>query len=95
MLDKITPGWLRPKVLGEYKANMIGWLAMARRPEFLANGMTREQLRELKRSLSMLNPHAVRDDYQKMLGRCRLLQGTLPTPRMMQYLVTPWKVLWK
>ena len=68
---------------------------MARRPEFPANVMTREQLRELKRSLSMLSPHAVRDNYQKKLERCRLLHGTLPTPRMMQELVTLWKVLWK
>jgi hypothetical protein len=57
---------------------------MARRPELPANVMTREQLSELKRSLSMLSPHTVRDNYQKMLDRCRLLQGTLPTPRMIQ-----------
>jgi hypothetical protein len=68
---------------------------MARRPEFPANVMTREQLRELKRSLSMLSPHTVRDNYRKMLEQCRLLQGTLPTPRMMQELVTLWKVLWR
>jgi len=66
---------------------------MARRPELPANVMTREQLRELKRSLSMLGPHTVLDNYRKMLERCRVLQGTLPTPRMMQELVTLWKVL--
>jgi hypothetical protein len=50
--------------------------------------MTREELNRLKRSLLILNPYAVRDNYQKMLERCRLREGTLPTPRMMQELVT-------
>jgi hypothetical protein len=56
--------------------------------------MTIEQLKQLKRSLSILSPFMVRDNYQKLLGRCRLREGTLPTPRMMQELVTLWKVLW-
>jgi hypothetical protein len=51
---------------------------MARRPEFPANVMTRDQLKELKRSLSMLSPHTVQDNYQKMLDRCRLRGGALP-----------------
>jgi hypothetical protein len=41
-----------------------------------------------------LSPHMVRDNYQKMLKKCRLREGELPTPRMMQELVTLWKVLW-
>ena len=67
---------------------------MARRPEFPAIVMTAEELKQLKRSLSMLSPYTVRDDYQKLLEKCRLREGALPTPRMMQELVTLWKVLW-
>jgi hypothetical protein len=55
---------------------------MAWRPEFPANVMTREQLKELKRSLSLLSPHTVRDNYQKLLERCRLRGELPPTPRV-------------
>jgi hypothetical protein len=67
---------------------------MARRPEFPASVMTAEELKQLKRSLAMLSPYMVRDNYQKLLEKCRLREGALPTPRMMQELVTLWKVLW-
>jgi hypothetical protein len=68
---------------------------MARRPDFPASVMTREELNRLKRPVSMLSPHTVRHNYRKLLERCRSLQDTLPTPRMMQELVTLWKVLWR
>jgi hypothetical protein len=68
---------------------------MARRPEFPASAMTREQLKDLKRSLSMLSPHTVRDNYQKLLEKCRLHEGAPPTPRVMQELVTLWRLLWR
>jgi hypothetical protein len=55
--------------------------------------MTRDELKQLKRSLSMLSPHTVRDNYQKMLEKCQLCEGALPTPRMMRELVTLWEVL--
>jgi hypothetical protein len=67
---------------------------MARHPEFPANVMTTEELKQLKRSLSMLSPYSVRDNYQKLLDKCRLREGAPPTPRMMQELVTLWRVLW-
>jgi len=67
---------------------------MARRPEFPAMVMTAEELKQLKRSLSMLSPHTVQDNYQKLLEKCRLREEALPTPRMMQELVTLWRVLW-
>lgn len=47
---------------------------MARRPEFAASVMTQEELKQLKWSLS-LSPYAVRDNYQKMLEKCRLRTG--------------------
>ncbi len=42
---------------------------MARRPEFPATDMTREELEKLKRSLSMLSPYMVRDNYEKLLAQ--------------------------
>jgi len=36
---------------------------MARRPEFPANVMTREELKQLQRSLSLPSPYAIRDKY--------------------------------
>lgn len=36
---------------------------MARRPETPATAMTREELKDLKRSLSLRSPHTVRDNY--------------------------------
>ena len=68
---------------------------MARRPEFPANVMTREQLKELKRSFSMLSAPTVQDNYEKLLERCWLRAGMPPPPCMMQELVTLWKVLWR
>jgi hypothetical protein len=68
---------------------------MARRPEFPAKAMTREELKELRRSLSLLSPHTVRDNYNELLASCRLRDGTPPPPRTMQRLVTLWKILWR
>lgn len=67
---------------------------MARRPEFPANVMTREQLKQFRRTLSMLSPHMVRGNYEETLQKCRLKGEMLPSPRVMQELVTLWKVLW-
>jgi hypothetical protein len=67
---------------------------MARRPESPASVMTREELKQVKGSLSMLSPYTVRDNYRKMPERCRLREGAPPPPRMMQELVTLWKLLW-
>ena len=68
---------------------------MARRPEFPARAVTRGELKELTRSLSLLSPHTVQDDYTELLATCRLRDGTLPPPRTMQRLVTLWKILWR
>lgn len=74
---------------------MLAWPGMAQRPEFPGSVMTRDELNRLKRSLSLLSPYAVRDNYERMLEKCRLREGAPPSPRMMQELVTLWKVLWK
>lgn len=67
---------------------------MAKRPNSLPNdAMTRQQLLQFERNLSLLNPHTVQEKYRHLADRCRLLD--LPTPRVMQELVTTWKVLWR
>ena len=71
---------------------------MAKRPSYLSNdtpndALTRQQLKELERSLSLLSPHIVKEKYRQAADRCRFLD--LPTPRVLQELVTTWKVLWR
>jgi len=67
---------------------------MAHRPNPLPNdALSRAQLKEFERSLSLLSPHIVREKYKHLADRCRFLE--LPTPRLMQELVATWKVLWK
>jgi hypothetical protein len=67
---------------------------MARRPSNLRNDMlSAKQLHEFHRSLLLLSPEIVRDRYIKIVDRCRFME--LATPRMMQELVTIWRVLWK
>ena len=68
--------------------------AMAKRPNPTPNdAMTRQQLEQLQRSLSLLSPHIVKEKYRQLADRCRFLD--LPTPRVIQELVTTWKVLWR
>jgi hypothetical protein len=67
---------------------------MAKRPNSIPNdALTRQQLKELERSLSLLSPHIVKEKYRQVADRCRFLD--LPTPRVMQELVTTWRVLWR
>jgi len=73
---------------------MLPCLPMARRPAYKINdAMTAEQLREMRRGLTLLSPHMVKEKYKTVMDRCRFYD--LATPRMMQELVTLWKVLWK
>ena len=67
---------------------------MTKRPNPTPNdAMTRQQLKQLQRSLSLLSPHIVKEKYRQLADRCRFLD--LPTPRVIQELVTTWKVLWR
>ncbi|HXM97402.1 MAG TPA: hypothetical protein VN982_02900 [Candidatus Dormibacteraeota bacterium] len=84
------------QTLGEEKAKTICYhpSSMARRPNRLPNdALTRDQLKELERSLRLLSPYAVKEKYKLIVDRCRFLD--LPTPRIIQELVTTWKVLWR
>lgn len=78
---------------------------MARRPDYSSRTasarklpapdapMSEEQVRELRRSLFLLSPHLVKARYKTVLDRCRFYD--LASPRMMQELVSLWKVLWR
>jgi len=67
---------------------------MAKRPSSVPNDkLTRQQLQELERSLSLLSPPIVEERYRQAADRCRFLD--LPTPRVVQELVTTWRVLWR
>jgi hypothetical protein len=67
---------------------------MAKRPTSTPNdALTREQLNHFERNLSLLSPYLVKEKYRQAADRCRFLD--LPTPRVIQELVTTWKVLWR
>jgi hypothetical protein len=67
---------------------------MPKRPTSIPNdALTREQLKQLERNLSLLSPYLVKEKYRQAADRCRFLD--LPTPRVVQELVTTWKVLWR
>jgi hypothetical protein len=67
---------------------------MAKRPNPTStDALTRQQLQQLERSLSLLTPQIVKEKYRQIADRCRFLD--LPAPRVIQELVTTWKVLWR
>ena len=67
---------------------------MAKLPSYIPNdALTREQLKQLERNLSLLSPSIVKEKYRQAADRCRFLD--LPTPRVIQELVSTWKVLWR
>jgi hypothetical protein len=67
---------------------------MAKRPTLVpSDALTRDQLTQLERNLSLLSPYIVKEKYRQAADRCRFLD--LPTPRVIQELVTTWKVLWR
>ena len=55
--------------------------------------MSRHELKNLERNLSLLSPAIVKERYKQLADRCRFLE--LPTPRVIQELVTTWRVLWR
>ena len=67
---------------------------MAKRPTSIPNdALTRDQLKQLERNLGLLSSHIVKEKYRQAADRCRFLD--LPTPRVIQELVTTRKVLWR
>ena len=67
---------------------------MAKRPNPPpSDALTRQQLQQLEHSLRLLTPQTVKEKYRQAADRCRFLD--LPSPRVIQELVTTWKVLWR
>jgi len=61
-------------------------------PDFL----TKDEIKKLFGELAKLSPYHVREFYRQAWDRCRPDKG-VPRPRLIQELVTAWKVLrkWK
>jgi hypothetical protein len=68
---------------------------MARRPRPPDDVLSRAELEELQRRLSMLSVTAVRDFYRAAHHNCRLDPGYFPPARAVQEFVTVWKQLRK
>ena len=68
---------------------------MARRPPPPDEVLSRAELKELQRRLSMMSMTAVQDFYRAAHGHCRLDYGQLPSARQVQEFVTVWKQLRK
>ena len=66
---------------------------MARRPDFdkRDESLTRQQVDELRRNLSLLSPSRVLDFYRTAHKDCS--PERKPTARAIQQLVTAWKIL--
>lgn len=74
---------------------MLHWRGMARRPDVSEydKPMTRDEVRELSRHLSTLDPFRVERFYQQAFERSRMHGGLLPRAAAVQELVVAWKVL--
>ena len=57
--------------------------------------MTRDELVELRASLSRLSLNAVRQAYHTAYSRCRMVNDHAPSARSIQELVQIWKNLWR
>jgi PP-loop superfamily ATP-utilizing enzyme len=71
---------------------------MARRPDYWKKEevWSHEDLKEIKRSLSLLGEAGVRDFYQRAYRECAIINSrTFPPARAIQELVQAWKQLRK
>ena len=89
--------WARGSDVGERKANVLAFLAMARRrdrdepPDVLSA----EEIKKFRHQIAHLSPDGVRRLYDRAFEDCRLVYTRIPSPRKMQALVQLWKQLWK
>ena len=74
---------------------MILFPIMARRPRTADEVLSRKELAELQRRLSMMSQTAVQDFYQSAHFVCRIGPGHFPTARAIQELVQAWKQMRK
>ena len=68
---------------------------MARRPRPPEEILTRKDLAELQRRLSMMSITAVQDFYQYAHSACRIFPGHFPSAKSVQELVQAWKQMRK
>jgi hypothetical protein len=68
---------------------------MARRPRPPDEVLSRKDLAELQRRLSMMSTTAVQDFYQYTHSACRIGPGHFPSARAIQELVQAWKQMRK
>jgi hypothetical protein len=68
---------------------------MARRPRPTDEVLSRENLAELQRKLSMMGVTAVQDFYRSAHFVCRIEPGHFPSARAIQELVQAWKQMRK
>jgi hypothetical protein len=66
-------------------------LAVAKRPDFAKQVLSREDLAELQRRLSQMSVTAVQDFYRTAYLSCRLEEERFPSARSVQELVQAWK----
>jgi hypothetical protein len=81
--------------MGEQKANLLTSRVMASRPRPPEEILTRKDLEELERRLSMMSTTAVQDFYQYTHSACRIFPGHFPSARAIQELVQAWKQMRK
>lgn len=68
---------------------------MARRPQPPDEVLSRKELTELQRRLSMMSTTAVQDFYQSAHSVCRIGPGHFPSARAIQELVQAWRQIRK
>ena len=83
------------EVIFVFYSPMILFPIMARRPRPPDEILTRKDLAELQRRLSMMSPTAVQDFYQSAHMVCRIGPGHFPSARAIQELVQAWKQMRK
>ena len=74
---------------------MILFAIMARRARIADEVLSRKDLAELQRRLSMMSQTAVQDFYQSTHLVCRIGPGHFPSARAIQELVQAWKQMRK
>jgi len=74
---------------------MILFPIMARRPQPPDEVLSRKDLAELQRRLSMMSVTALQDFYQYTHSACRIFPGHFPSARAIQELVQAWKQMRK
>ena len=81
---------------GEHTAKLLQFPVIARRPDFTPEEiLSREQLQQLRKNLSLMQPGIVREFFEKSYRDCRPLYNQIPTPKQIQVFVQAWKQLRK